>query len=542
MPKNLHIAIVVTEPSQARNWTAKCESQGWQVSRFSIDDLVDTSERADIVIFDQLHALPAVNRYLAKHLSCNGVYVGVTRTDIGLPERCSVLLEKDADNQLVPHLATIANVAQFDAQFFQSVGVEPITQLPRHKELLQRIQAYSGQPCGLIVAEIDHAEHLYEHLDPVSKTDLLGAVGKLIASHLPDTAHPGIFNAACFVAWCPQLTGAALEQASQRLANACQDNLSIRGGELHFTISCGYADTEALNAPEQLWQAAWSAKETSKHKGGNQCTGALASGRLSQLIPEALERNEFSLALQPQWHISGAHLTGAEALLRWQGLDVGHITPDQFIPLAERRGEMNRMGDWVLKQICQNLWQWRSAGAGRLLIGINVSPQQFNKGAIARLLETLLKEHDIDASQLELELSHENLLHVVDQHRRTLFHLRDLGIRVAIDNLGVGVVDAKKLLRCPADTLKIDRTLLAKVEHQDIVRTLVAQICQIADRFDLRCVAVGVESDAQRILLENLGCSDAQGFLFSEPVALPKFSGYLADQALTKKTTKGVPG
>ena len=538
MPKNLHITIIAAEMSQAINWTNLCEAQGWQVTRVSIDELTDHSSIVDFIVFDQLHALHAVSRYLQQHEKCNAIYLGVTGTDIGLPERCSVLLEADIDTHLINHLTTLTNVAQFEAQFFHSASVEPITQLPRHSELLQSVHRFAGQACGLIVVEIDHAEHLYENLDPVSKTDLLGAIGLHISNQLPDDAYPGIFNAACFVAWCPQLTGEALEQTSHRLLAACRENIHFRGGELHFTISCGFADTQTLAAPEQLWQAAWSAKEMSKQNGGDRNTGALASDKLSQLIPEALERDEFSLALQPQWDIAGANITGAEVLLRWQGLDVGNITPDQFIPLAERRGEINRMGDWVLKQTCQNVWQWNSSAHDKLVIGINVSPQQFNKGAIATLLESLIKDNDINPSQLELELSHDNLLHVVDQYRRTLFHLRDLGVRVAIDNLGVGVVDAKKLLRCPADTLKIDRTLLAAIEQEDNVRTLVAQICQVADRFDLRCVAVGVETESQRTLLENIGCSDAQGFLFSAPVGLKQFSTYLADHTVDKKPAK----
>ncbi|MEE4283117.1 MAG: EAL domain-containing protein, partial [Pseudomonadales bacterium] len=100
--------------------------------------------------------------------------------------------------------------------------------------------------------------------------------------------------------------------------------------------------------------------------------------------------------------------------------------------------------------------------------------------------------------------------------------------------LGVGVVDAKKLLRCPADTLKIDRTLLSTIEREDSVRTLVAQICQVAERFELRCVAVGIETESQRTLLENIGCSDAQGFLFSAPVALNNFNTYLAEHTTVK--------
>ena len=102
---------------------------------------------------------------------------------------------------LTDNLTTIANVAEFASQFFRRIAVEPITQLPRHRELQQSVRRYVGNACGLIVVEIDHAEHLYENLEPVSKTDLLGAIGVHISNQMPDDAHLGLFNAACFVGW-----------------------------------------------------------------------------------------------------------------------------------------------------------------------------------------------------------------------------------------------------------------------------------------------------------------------------------------------------
>ena len=141
----------------------------------------------------------------------------------------------------------------------------------------------------------------------------------------------------------------------------------------------------------------------------------------------------------------------------------------------------------------------------------------------------LTLEEWLDPGILELEMSHDNLLHVVDQHRASLFQLRDSGVRIAIDNLGVGIVDTNKLLRCPADTLKIDRSLVARMEHDPSAHILVEQICQVGDRFQLRVVAVGVETETQRRLLENLGCTEAQGYLFSAPIPLRDFQRYLSD-------------
>ena len=131
---------------------------------------------------------------------------------------------------------------------------------------------------------------------------------------------------------------------------------------------------------------------------------------------------------------------------------------------------------------------------------------------------------------LELELSHDSLLHVVDQHRAALFALRDMGVRVAIDNLGDGVLDTTKLLRCPADTLKIDRSLIAQVASDDSARRLVAHICELGTRFQLRVVAVGVETEAQRDALIECGCTVAQGYFYSAPVPLESFHRFLVER------------
>ena len=124
---------------------------------------------------------------------------------------------------------------------------------------------------------------------------------------------------------------------------------------------------------------------------------------------------------------------------------------------------------------------------------------------------------------LELELSHENMLHLVDNYRDQLYKLRDLGVRFALDNLGQSLIDPPKLLRCPVDTLKIDRSLIANLETDPQAADLVQQICQLGDRFKLRVVAVGVENEAQLQRLGDFGCSDVQGYLLSPPVSLEDF-------------------
>ena len=166
-------------------------------------------------------------------------------------------------------------------------------------------------------------------------------------------------------------------------------------------------------------------------------------------------------------------------------------------------------------------------GGGGAVLAVNVSPQQFHKDAILNQIRRFSAESWFDPAMLELELSHENMLHLVDDYRHQLYTLRDCGVRFAVDNLGNSLIEPNKLLRCPADTLKIDRGLIAALCIDAQAADLVQQICQLGARFNLRVVAVGVETDEQLTRLADYGCSDVQGYLLSPPVPLEDFSELL---------------
>ena len=230
--------------------------------------------------------------------------------------------------------------------------------------------------------------------------------------------------------------------------------------------------------------------------------------------------------LQGQWN--GDRLTGVEALLRWQGLEVGELAPSHFIAVAEREGFITRIGDWVLEKASSAATNWLEHLIQPLYLCVNVSPQQFVNEAITRQIERLKRERWLDPAMLELELSQENMLTLVDDHRDQLYQLRDWGVRFAIDNLGTELINFDRLLRCPADTLKIDRGLTSKVCTHPASRDLIREIASIGERFQLRVVAVGVETPEQLEALSSLGEMDMQGYLLAPPVSISEFHRLLS--------------
>jgi EAL domain-containing protein (putative c-di-GMP-specific phosphodiesterase class I)/GGDEF domain-containing protein len=545
MPTNVNVCAYLSDEKLSARLVQICALQGWTVwhwdSRTDADiALTHLPAYPDIIFFDDPLRHAAIANALGPHqgtvLAC--VYSPPANPD--LPGSVALLNQETSDSAIIEGVTMALNVTRFQTQFAAQTSTEPITKLPHHPELLQDILRYRGQGMGVIVVQIDHAEHLYANLDPVSKTDLLGAMSDHLSQVLPHVAHMGLFDAATFAIWLPCAESAEVARLGEQLLERCRAPIDFRSGSLHITTSLGLTFASALVDPAALWQQAWSAKDSARAAGGNQIVSALRDAELKERIPDALMRNEFSLVLQPQWNIRGDELRGVESLLRWQGMEVGDLAPEHFIPIAERNAQMARVGDWVLEHASCESVTWLEHLLSPITLGVNVSPQQFVHGAIRKQVARLAADQWLDPSILELELSHTNLLHVVDQHRSALYELCDLGVSIAIDNLGVGIVDTNKLLRCPADTLKIDRSVIARVETDGQAKALVEQICLLGQRFSLRVVAVGVEQESQRALLEDLGCTDAQGYLFAEPVPLDKFQQYLS--ALTQPEERSKSG
>ncbi len=438
------------------------------------------------------------------------------------------------DAVLYQQLKTCVNARRFRSRFAELERTEPITSLPRHEELFKTLARYNGMPMGLMIIHLDHAEHLYANLDPVSKTDLLSALGTHIRLALPQIGELGFYDASCFIVALPGTSERALREASKKLLCDAQQPVTYGGGEIFITVSIGYSFETTFADSERIWVDAWQAMGRAAEAGGNRMEGPVDT-KLSQRIPEALDRDEFSLVLQSQWSLQGTKLRGAEALLRWQGMEVGELAPNHFISIAEQHGHMARIGDWVLERACREASTWFERLIDPLWLCINVSPQQFHNSAISKQIDRIRVERWLEPTMLELELPHENMLHLVDNYRDQLYKLRDLGVRFALDNLGHSLIDPPKLLRCPVDTLKIDRSLIANIETDPQAADLVQQICQLGNRFKLRVVAVGVENEIQLQRLENFGCSDVQGYLLSPPVSLEDFHQRLGRPVLSNQ-------
>ena len=251
---------------------------------------------------------------------------------------------------------------------------------------------------------------------------------------------------------------------------------------------------------------------------------------LEAAIRTALENNEFSLHYQPKVCIDDTSRMEFEALLRWITPDKGFISPAEFIPVAEESGLIIQLGDWVLDEACRQTRVWIDQGHTGVRTSVNFSSVQINYGNPSSLVKGALQKHNLNPSNLELEITESGLM----QNERTaiayLNSIKELGVHIALDDFGTGYSSLAYLQRFPIDTLKIDRAFIKDMEHNVDSQHVLDAIIFLADKLNLETVAEGVETKEQLAIIQDKGCGIVQGYYFSKPLPADEAIQFFIDR------------
>lgn len=248
--------------------------------------------------------------------------------------------------------------------------------------------------------------------------------------------------------------------------------------------------------------------------------------KIEQGLGRAIANEELELFYQPVVHMADARLIGFEALIRWRHPQRGMIAPDAFIPIAEECGLIEYIGAWVLRTACQQGRRWMDAGHQNLRLAVNVSVRQMMAEDFVDIVANALYSTGFPAAQLELEIT-ESTLQAVDQSKNLLGRLRALGVSLSIDDFGTGFSSLSLLRHLPIDRIKIDRSFVQDLPDDPNDSEVTRAIVALARILRLELIAEGIETEAQRQFLLDLGCEEAQGFLFSKPLSRDEASSLL---------------
>lgn len=240
---------------------------------------------------------------------------------------------------------------------------------------------------------------------------------------------------------------------------------------------------------------------------------------LENALREAIENNELKLHFQPQISMSEGRLYGVEALARWEHPKFGTVSPARFIPLAEECGLIGVLGHWAIKEACQQMAIWRRKGINIPAISVNLSPSNFHNLDLCGMITQTLTQHNLQASDLTLELTESVLLDTNPSTMKVLNEVHAQGIRLAMDDFGTGYSSLSYLRRLPIHELKLDRSFVLDLENDATSRALSDAVLRIGESLQLKVVAEGVEEEGQYQILKGQGYHVAQGYLLSKPLS-----------------------
>ena len=324
---------------------------------------------------------------------------------------------------------------------------------------------------------------------------------------------------------------------AQRVLEAIRLPLLTQKTEIYLTASIGIATypTEDVGSVSLL-QLASSAKDYVKNNGGDsfQFSSRQINTQyqkrlgIEARLRKAIDRNELVLYYQPKLDVQTNTIAGVEALLRWQISDKTLVPPYKFIPIAEETGLMVPIGEWVLKQACNQLIEWQQAGKAPIGMAVNLSAVQFENREMPDVFKQIIENSGIDPRLLTLEVTESMLLDDIESKIESMNRLKDLGLKLAIDDFGTGYSSLSYLRRLPLDELKIDRSFFIDLFEDPKSRALITSLLYLSRNLKLLTVAEGVETEEQLNFLKNEGCDQYQGFLFSPPVPAQKLFGMLS--------------
>ena len=327
----------------------------------------------------------------------------------------------------------------------------------------------------------------------------------------------------------------------ERLAAALEPPFVLDGEQRFLTASVGVTVTSpSHDIPDELLRDADAAMYRAKEQGKSRCSvfdEALRGQVVERLdlesgLRHALDRGELRLVYQPEVDLASGRIVAVEALLRWAHPVHGIVSPAKFIPIAEQSGLIVPIGAWVVREACAAAARWRRDPAGRgLEVAVNLSPRQLGSVDLLEVVSSALEDAELEPSALCLEITETALMADVRSATETLQRLKTLGVRLAIDDFGIGyssLMHLKQLL--PVDLLKIDKSFVDGLIDSAADRAIVAAVINLAAALGVEAIAEGVETDEQASALRSMSCGLAQGYHFARPQAAGAIAGLLKTQ------------
>jgi diguanylate cyclase (GGDEF)-like protein/PAS domain S-box-containing protein len=412
---------------------------------------------------------------------------------------------------------------------------DPLTGLPNRvrfdRELAAALERRreEGSRLAVLFADLDDFKVINDSLGHRVGDELLVSVAERLVNVLRPEDTIARFGGDEFVILLERVISLAdIRRVADRLSADLRKPFVLDGRQRFVSASIGIAIADGSDAnAEDLLRDADAAMYQAKEQGKARLeffdrslrTRALERLELEAGLREALAGGQLELHYQPEVRLEDGGLFGIEALLRWQHPVHGTISPARFVPIAEQSGLIVPIGEWVIEEACRQAAEWRAGGHDDFVIGVNLSPRQLSSPDLAGVVATALRDSGLPPSGLCLEITESAIMEDPEAAHTVLQGLKALGVKLAIDDFGVGYSSLSHLkYLLPVDVIKVDKSFVDGLLDRGDSRAIITAIIQLAHALGVQAIAEGVESGEQAEALRAMGCHVAQGYHFSRPL------------------------
>lgn len=455
-----------------------------------------------------------------------------------LPVLVSISLVRDERNRVTNFVLVFNDISErmeYERQLEILAHYDPVTTLPNRlllEERARRTIIRAGRhkyPMAVLFVDLDHFKTVNDSLGHTAGDRLLQLVGDRLRGAVREIDTVARVGGDEFVILLNELANASdAAIVGGKMLEAFRQPFTLTDRRVYTGISIGAAcypqDGEDFpillrNADMAMYRAKAQGRANFQFYSADMNSGAEHALILQSSLHQALEKEEFEVYYQPFVDLASGSVTGMEALIRWKNPELGLVSPEEFIPLAEESGLIVPIGEWVLRESCAALRRLHSAGHGHLRVAVNLSARQFGLANLADRVGAILKETGLDGRFLELEITETVAMNRLQDAFESMAALRAMGITIALDDFGTGYSSLKYLNELSINYLKVDRSFVRGIPENAGSTSITHAVIAMAHNLEIEVIAEGIETPAQLSALRDWGCNEGQGYLLSVPLA-----------------------
>ena len=455
-------------------------------------------------------------------------------------------LTGSVNNMLTRIEQSIAERKRAEDRIYLMAHYDQLTRLPNRVLLNNIISKAIGEArktdsqFAILFMDLDRFKNVNDSIGHQAGDELLTIVADRLRSFISGRAFISRLGGDEFVVLLPDLFNAEqAEEFAARLVTVLNRVCVIKGQEVNVSTSIGISiypndgediDTLIRNADTAMYRAKEKGRNNFVSYGKHMNADAVERLQIESSLRHAIERNEFVVHYQPVADLMSNQIISAEALLRWNHMDYGYISPSKFIPIAEETGQIYAIGEWVLRSVCKQLRSWLDNNVSVVPVAVNISAKQLQNKYFYQEALAILREYNIPTSLIVFELTESAVMTEDDETALILPQLQAAGIRIAIDDFGTGFSSFSRLHASPVDILKIDQSFIRRIDDSASSANVIKAMINMAKALSIRVVAEGVETEQQSEFLRKNHCDAVQGYYISKALSAIEFGSQLRNQ------------